>query len=66
MQPFYNEEGECLGRAWSAAIQCDDVDRQVEHPPHVHDPKFARFGPYMCAGYPKTKLYLTPKREPVN
>lgn len=66
MNTYYDEEGKVLGHAWSAAIPCDKTKTKEEHEPHVHNPPFTCYGPYMCEGYPKVKLYKTPPRKPVN
>lgn len=63
MNIYYNKKGKILGRAWSAAINCKKTE---EHKPHPHDPEFAMYGPYMCAGLPRVKLYDTPPRKPIN
>lgn len=67
MDTFYNEAGKKLGQAYSASIDaCGDSKAKVEHKPHPFHPEFAMYGPYMCAGWPKIKLYDQPKRKPVN
>lgn len=63
MDTFYNEAGEVLGRAYSAAIKCKSTE---EHIPHSHTPENTIYGPYMCSGVPEIKLYTTPPRKPVN
>lgn len=67
MDTFYNEAGEELGHAYSAAIDsCNKSRDKEEHEPHSFHPDFAMYGPYMCAGWPKIKLYNQPLRKPVN
>ena len=67
MVTFYNEAGEKLGTAYSAAGDtCAKSRDKEEHKPHPFHPEFALYGPYMCAGWPKIRLYNQPKRESIN
>jgi hypothetical protein len=61
MNTYYTKAGKVLGRAWST-MECRSSE---EHIPHSHNPQFAMYGPYMCAGIPVVELYETPPRKPV-
>jgi hypothetical protein len=65
VETYYDEKGEVLGRAWST-MTCRKADSGDEHEPHSHNPEFASYGPYMCEGFPKTLLFDTKPRKPVN
>jgi len=75
MNTYYDKKGKVLGQAWST-MDCNKVhgnrnttpptEPHQEHEPHSHNPEFAMYGPYMCAGYPEVDVFETPPRKPVN
>lgn len=65
MNTYYDEGGKTLGQAWST-MTCRHVSAGIEHKPHAHNPQYACYGPYMCEGYPKTLLFDSKPRKPVN
>ena len=65
MDTFYSKKGKVLGRAWSL-MTCKRVLSLEPHKPHSHYPEFAMYGPYLCHGYPKKKVYKTKDRKPIN
>lgn len=66
MKTYYYQSGAVIGQAWST-MECDQSRHEDIHRPHVHNPEFTLYGPYLCPGWTGEgiwPIYDTPPRVP--